>query len=1406
MRNVIFGWGASLFLNIVAICWCVPVSATNCDPTPSGIVAWWAGNGNTDDNIGTNNGILEAGAGYAQGEVGQAFSLNGSSSYVFVPASSSLNAGVGGDLTIEGWIRTPVTNATQVIVEWQNTAIRAWGVHLATSAGPSGDLSYGTLYANVIDTGGNWHQFWSSPGVLVANQFQHVALTYDKTSGLGTLYVDGSVVAQSNLGVFTPQTSYDFYLGARLGIIAGPELYYSGSLDEFSIYNRALAPNEIAAIYQAGGDGKCTTPTPPVISTQPTSQSVTVGGTAVFSVSAVGTSPLTYQWSFDGASIANATNATLSLIDVQSGQAGNYAVQVSNRYGSTNSTVATLTLNLAPQCDPVPAGIVAWWPGNTGANDIIGEANGTLLGGASIAPGLVDDAFDLPPGGYVSVPDNPALDPTNAISVEAWIYTRGQLSSYDPIIKKSGIGTDSAATGFALEFDGPNVVGFWVYIDGEGWQGTVGGFVASNQWTHVVGTYDGTALRIYENGVQVNSGSLNGPILQSTNALNIGRDPSETNRLFNGLIDEPSVYNRALASNEIAAIYQAGSAGKCTTPAPPCAAVPAGIVSWWPGDGNALDIVGSNNGILEGGLGFAAGEVDQAFDFNAAGEDVRIPASPSLNVGAGSGFTLEAWINCSDVTALNPIFEWNVGDDQTQWGVHFYVGAGGPGSLYANVVDTSGIWHSFSSAPGIVMSNVFQHAALTFDEASGLGTIYLDGAPVAQANLGSYTPQTSYPLYLGARRGPDAYYTFAGLIDEPSVYNRALASNEIAAIYQAGSAGKCNTPTPPRISAQPINQTVVAGGTAVFAVAVSGTAPLAYQWTWNGTNLAGATNATLTLTGVQLSEAGTYAVRVSNPLGATNSAGAVLTVVAPPFISQQPQSQSIFSFGSATFTVAVGGTGPFTYQWKLNGTNLVDDGNLIGSTTTNLTIGSVTLADAGGYQVLITSPYGSTNSSIAVLSVPEAVISLGSTGALSGTTITVPVIINALGIESAFAGSVAYDPTKLTLQSVLGATPNYYQTNNGYVGFAAFPPSSHSTFAPGSNVLATLVFDTLPVTNDTEVALTFGNTPVTRQLADSQLENLPAIYQDGSVQLTPAEYEADVYPRFGGDHQVTLADWLEEGRLVAGLDVLTNSDEFRRADCAPRNAPDGALTIADWVQAGRYALGLDPLTLVGAPGTPEVVAKATPKDSSASGRILQVATVSAKRGQTVNVPVSLVCVTNENGVGLTISFNAKQLRLLSFAPGSALPGGSQLNVNSNQVGRVGLALAASPGSTFAAGTNQLGVLTFAANASASGTAAITLDDSVVKLQTADLFAASLATTYVHGAVVLPSQPNLAATVTGGRLQFNWSLDAGTFQVQTASQPLGPWTTLVLPLTNNGVTVTCVLSSTNQQQYYRLLGQ
>jgi hypothetical protein len=240
------------------------------------------------------------------------------------------------------------------------------------------------------------------------------------------------------------------------------------------------------------------------------------------------------------------------------------------------------------------------------------------------------------------------------------------------------------------------------------------------------------------------------------------------------------------------------------------------------------------------------------------------------------------------------------------------------------------------------------------------------------------------------------------------------------------------------------------------------------------------------------------------------------------------------------------------------------------------------------------------------------------------------------------------------------------------------------------------------------------------------------------------------------------------------------------------------------VHAGRYALNLDPLTLVNPAGPEVVVSKARAKDGQTPNRILQVATVPAKRGQTIAVPVSLLCATNENAVGFTVRYNPNQLSFNSFAVGSAINSG-RWNVNTNQPGKVGFTLAVSPGKTLPAGTNQMGILTFAANTNASGAAALTLDSSVVKLQTADFLANSLTTAYVNGAVVLPSQPTLGAMFNAGQLQFNWSLSTGTYQIQTADQPAGPWTTVTLPYTTNGNSVSCSLVSTNQQKFFRLLG-
>src|SRR5690349_5501203 len=92
-----------------------------------------------------------------------------------------------------------------------------------------------------------------------------------------------------------------------------------------------------------------------------------------------------------------------------------------------------------------------------------------------------------------------------------------------------------------------------------------------------------------------------------------------------------------------------------------CVPRPAGLVSWWAGEGNASDRTGLNPGTLQGGTSFEAGKVGQAFSVHAGIDAVKVPASASLDVGSGAGLTIETWINLRDVSRRNPMVEWNRG-------------------------------------------------------------------------------------------------------------------------------------------------------------------------------------------------------------------------------------------------------------------------------------------------------------------------------------------------------------------------------------------------------------------------------------------------------------------------------------------------------------------------------------------------------------------------------------------------------------------------------------------------------------------------------------------------------------------------------------------------------------------------
>jgi hypothetical protein len=127
---------------------------------------------------------------------------------------------------------------------------------------------------------------------------------------------------------------------------------------------------------------------------------------------------------------------------------------------------------------------------------------------------------------------------------------------------------------------------------------------------------------------------------------------------------------------------------------------------------------------------------------------------------------------------------------------------------------------------------------------------------------------------------------------------------------------------PPALVTQPQSQGVALGSNATLSVTATGTAPLDYQWYFDGAPLQGQTNATLLLSAAAFTNAGSYDVVVTNLYGSVTSAVAVVSVGIPPGITEQPVSQTNLFNSAASFSVAVSGTGPFTYQWQFNGKNL----------------------------------------------------------------------------------------------------------------------------------------------------------------------------------------------------------------------------------------------------------------------------------------------------------------------------------------------------------------------------------------------------------------------------------------------------------------------------------------------------
>lgn len=223
--------------------------------------------------------------------------------------------------------------------------------------------------------------------------------------------------------------------------------------------------------------------------------------------------------------------------------------------------------------------------------------------------------------------------------------------------------------------------------------------------------------------------------------------------------------------------------------------------------------------------------------------------------------------------------------------------------------------------------------------------------------------------------------------------------------------------------------------------------------------------------------------------------------------------------------------------------------------------------------------------------------------------------------------------------------------------------------------------------------------------------------------LEHLSYEGDVSTRPNGDGLLTIADWVQAGRFVVGLDTPAPGSEFQRADSAPRaSLGNGKITVADWVQAGRYALGVDPVVAAGGPVIPAAPLTEAPNTSPEMARAVRANNSIFQRGEVGLISIEVDAQGNEMALAFTLNFDPQRMNFVDASIRNGVQGAA-LVVNATQSinGKIGIALAWPLGQSFVAGTQSLLTLRFIPTGGESNvTSTVSFSDQLVTREIADV--------------------------------------------------------------------------------------
>jgi hypothetical protein len=229
-----------------------------------------------------------------------------------------------------------------------------------------------------------------------------------------------------------------------------------------------------------------------------------------------------------------------------------------------------------------------------------------------------------------------------------------------------------------------------------------------------------------------------------------------------------------------------------------CVPAPYGIISWYPAEGTAQDVIGGNNGGMTGLATFGPGRVRQAFVFQGQPNDaVTLGNVTAFDFSGADSFSIEAWVNIASLATLP-------NDGSVIVALNYHCTLPTPamqmlaiqigGKAFFAVRDALGNQSTVLTS-GPVQTNKWIHLVGVRDAACHKIYLYVNGAPatlpVADSTATTGSLANNVSDYIGRRPLCGTTDPFNGKIDEVAIYRRALTACEVAALYNANCAGKC---------------------------------------------------------------------------------------------------------------------------------------------------------------------------------------------------------------------------------------------------------------------------------------------------------------------------------------------------------------------------------------------------------------------------------------------------------------------------------------------------------------------------------------------------------------------------------------------------------------------------------------